>query len=136
MQQHIHRQQPQNAVLQIRVLVHVNRDHSNVRQKAPSPAHNVLLGEPQLPRSVKTPIVDRVVIALGQELDRSVVLLVQLDHPMDDRNVPAFDFEHHDFTHTHRFLLVGQEQQIPAKIRKVRKILHRIFTLDPFQMLR
>lgn len=113
--QHIQCQHSKNTVLQIGILVHVNRNHSNVRQKSSCPPYDVLLGEPQLTRSVKAPIVHRVVVTLGQELDRSVVLLVQFNHPMYDWDVATFDFEHHNFTHTNRFLLVGQEQQVPAE---------------------
>lgn len=112
MQQHVQRQQAQNAVLQVRVLVHVDRDHADVRQEAPGPAHDVLLGEPQLAGRVQAPVVHRVVVALGQELDRAVGLFVQLDDPVDDRNVAALDLEHDDLADAHRFLLVRQKQQV------------------------
>ena len=49
-----------------------------------------LLCEPILSRRVKPPVVDGVVVALGQELDAAVLLLVQLQDSMDDRDVSAF----------------------------------------------
>lgn len=112
--QHIQCQHSKNTVLQIGILVHVDRYHSYVRQKSSCPSYNILFGEPQLTRSVKASVVHRIVIPLGQELDRSVVLLVQLNHSMYDWNVATFDFEHNNFTHTDRFLLIGQEKQVPA----------------------
>ena len=38
---------------------------------------------------VESPVVDRVVVALGEELDAPVLLLVQLQHAVHDRDVAA-----------------------------------------------
>ena len=52
-----------------------------------------LLCEPVLPRRVEASVVDGVVVALRQELDAAVLLLVQLQDSVHDRNVSAFDLQ-------------------------------------------
>ena len=52
-----------------------------------------LLCEPVLPRRVEASVVDGVVVALRQELDAAVLLLVQLQDSVHDRNVAAFDLQ-------------------------------------------
>lgn len=116
MQQHVESQDSENGVLQIRVLVHQDGDHSDVGQEPLRPAHNVLLREPHLSWRVQAPIVYRVVVALGQELDRRVVLLVHFDHAMYDWNVSALHLEHNNLAHPHGLLSVVCEQEEIATV--------------------
>ena len=45
--------------------------------------------------------------------------LVQLDDPVNDRDVSAVDFEHDDFTRLNFvFLVVGQEQKVAPVERR------------------
>lgn len=55
------------------VFVHEDRNDAHVGQEAPSPANNVLFGQPQLIGRIQAPIVHIVVVALGEELDGAVL---------------------------------------------------------------
>lgn len=118
-QQNVEGQDAQDRVLQIRVLVHEDRDHADIWQEALCPAYNVLFREPHLSRSIQSSIVDGIVISLGQELDCRVVrLLVHLDDSMHNGNVSAFHLEHHNLANSHWLLPVVCEQQQVATMKR------------------
>lgn len=72
MEQDVDRQDAENGVFEVGVLVHENGYHSDVRQEAPRSSDDVLFREPKLPGGVKASIVDRVVVTFRQELHCSV----------------------------------------------------------------
>jgi hypothetical protein len=61
------------AYLKIGIFVHINRDHSHIRQKTARPPHNVLLGQPQLTGRIQASVIDRIVVALGQKFNGVVI---------------------------------------------------------------
>ena len=91
MYEHVEAEAGEDGVLELGVLVHDDGDDADVGQEAPRPPHHVLARQPVLPGRVEAPVVHRVVVALGQELDAAVLLLVQLQHAVHDRDVAALD---------------------------------------------
>lgn len=68
-----------STYLNLGIFVHEDRDDAHVRQEAPGPAHNVLFGQPQLVGCIQAPVVHVVIVALGQELDGSVLSAEKID---------------------------------------------------------
>ena len=83
----------EDGVLELGVLVHDDGHDADVGEEAPRPPHHVLLGEPVLAGRVQSAVVHGVVVALREELDGAVLLLVQLQHSVHDRDVPALDLK-------------------------------------------
>ena len=100
MYEHVEAEAGEDGVLELGVLVHDDGDDADVGQEAPRPPHHVLARQPVLPGRVEAPVVHRVVVALGQELDAAVLLLVQLQHAVHDRDVAALNLREKFMTFT------------------------------------
>ena len=59
----------------------------------PGPAHDVFSGQPVLSGRVESPVVHRVVVAFGEELDGTVLLLVELQHTVNNGDVPTLNLQ-------------------------------------------
>jgi hypothetical protein len=92
------------------VVVHDNRDHADVRQVPPRPTDDVLLIEPLLSRVVKATVVHLVVVSLGQQIDVTIVLLVHLEHAVNNRDVAPSQLE---------------DDNVPNSVWVFRRDLHR-----------
>lgn len=134
-QQHVQGEDAEHGVLEVRIVVHDDRHHADVRQQSLGATDHVGFGQPQLVFGVQTAIVHLVVVALGQELQLTVApakarglltdyfqikwfrhsLLVDLDHPMHNGYVASANLEHDDVADAHRLLgVIGEEQQVAA----------------------
>ena len=91
MDQDVEAEAGQDGVLELWILIHDDGDDADVGQESPGPAHHVLPLQPVLSGRVQASVVDGVVVALGQELDAAVLLLVQLEHPVHEQDkISAF----------------------------------------------
>ena len=77
-------------------------------------SEDVLSCEPELAGRVEAPVVDAVVVALGQQLDLTVGFLVHFHHAVHDGNVAVFDLEHYHLAHADRVVLVVEKQNVAA----------------------
>jgi len=105
----------QDSVFEFGIIVHQNSHDAHVRDETTRTPDHVLLGQPKLTRRVQSTIVDGVVVSLGQELERTVFFLVDLDDSMDDGDFSAFDLEDDDLADSDGFLaMIGEEKQIAS----------------------
>merc|ERR1711862_1020431 len=102
----VNAQAEQSDTLELWILVHDDGDDTDVWQEPPRPSNHVLAAEPVLAGGVEAPVVDGVVVALGQELDGAVLLLVELKHAVHDGDVAALNLKDNDFSHSDVFVLV------------------------------
>jgi hypothetical protein len=70
--------------------------------------------EPSLARGIQANVIHTIGIAFGEDLHLPVLLLVDLQHAMDDGDVSVLDLEHDDLTHTDGVIVVGEEEDISS----------------------
>lgn len=76
-QQHVQGEHAQHGVLEVRIVVHDDGHHADVRQQALGAPDHVGLGQPQLAGRVQAAIVHLVVVALGQELQFAIAPVME-----------------------------------------------------------
>jgi len=105
----------QDGVFEFRIIVHENGDDADVGNETPRAADHVFLSQPELAWRIEAPIIDRVVVAFRQKLERPILFLVNLYDAMNDRDLPALDLEDDDFPDSDGLLsVIGEEKQIAA----------------------
>ena len=101
---------PDEDVLEPRIVVQPDREHSNIRQEAHRTPHYLFPRDEKLTVCIKTSVIDLVIVSLSQHRNGLILLRMHIHRPMHDWDVSTFDLENYNISRNNRILIEhGQE---------------------------